>query len=280
MSTPEIRTTFFVISTFSENNLSFEKMADMVSKMHFRPLCRDVSFRVRFSKENQFAKVAKKAVALAEESIVKNCGLKIDRLNPDTEFWFIIRRENIGFFGQLLKKRVATEKNLHKGELRPELAYLLCCCGNFTSHSVICDPFAGYGSIPRQIQLHFKFAKMYVNDLNKECVDYLNSFGENPNIIVSCADALHMAHIPPKSVDLIISDPPWGFYDRVGDITEFYCLALCEFKRIMKDNGSIVLLSGAPSELLNAAEKAFITPSYFNVLVNGKKAGVFIFHIG
>lgn len=55
---------------------------------------------------------------------------------------------NIGFFGKLLRKRKITEKTLHKGELRPEFALLMCAFAGIKQNEILCDPFAGYGSIP------------------------------------------------------------------------------------------------------------------------------------
>ena len=75
------------------------------------------AFRVRFSKENQFVKVGKQTTLAAEKLISGKTDMRVDRVNPQNEYWFIIRRENIGFFGKLLRKRKTTEKALHKGEL-------------------------------------------------------------------------------------------------------------------------------------------------------------------
>ena len=274
-----LNNTFFVISRFSGKNLTFRDMSLKVSKMRFRSINPTGSFRVRFSKESQFAKTSKDVIILAEKTILRNCGLKIDRLNPTTEFWFIIRREGIGFFGQLLKKRTMTEKNLHRGELRPELAYLMCCTCVISKSSVICDPFAGYGAIPLQIQKHFKFKKMYVNDANKKCVDYLHKtpLNNNGKIVITNYDASGMTFISDKSVDLIISDPPWGFYSRPDNLCGFYQSILRELKRILANDGTIALLSGAPAEIIEAAGRASLNvSSSFGILVNGKKADIII----
>ena len=133
------------------------------------------TFRVRFSQENQFAKVDKQLVRKAEEMVINNSRLQLDRLSPSTEIWYSIRREGFGFCGQLISKREFTEKNLNKGELRPEVAYFMNVLANPCEKDVVCDCFAGYGSIPVQLVKNFRFSKLYVSDISKEQYEILKN---------------------------------------------------------------------------------------------------------
>ncbi|MDR1688699.1 MAG: methyltransferase [Clostridiales bacterium] len=275
-----LNNTFFVISKFTSKNLTFKSMALQVSKINFRIMdTKAESFRVRFSKENKFEKVPERVSDIAEYSVKKNSSLKIDRINPSTEFWFIIRREGIGFFAQLLKKRGATEKSLRKGELRPELAHLLCGAAEIKPHYTVLDPFAGYGSIPNQILQNFKFKKMYINDIDKNLADKLRKspLGENALTEITNVNADNMAHIPSNSVDIIITDPPWGIFENIADISKFYAGFLKEFKRVLKNGATAILLTGSPLEALDAAKTAALTTiNRRDILVNGKKASVIV----
>jgi len=276
---PFFNNSFAVILTFAGKDAAFDRMAAAAARARFGAVGGG-SFRVRFSLHNRFVAAPGSAAALAERAVIKNCGLKPDRVNPDTEFWFILRSEGVGFFGQLLKKRGVTEKSLRKGELRPELAYLLCCCVDIPPGRVICDPFAGYGSIPLQMQQHFDFRKMFVSDIDERCVGYLRTtaLGRGPDIEITRADATHLAHMADNSVDFIITDPPWGLYNRAENIAGLYESVLTEFKRVLADGGTVTLLSGAPADMAAAAGKAgFTVAERFNVLVNGKKADVMVF---
>ena len=87
-------------------------VSTIAKKKHFYLISKG-SFRVRFSKENQFCKVDKNVARNAENVVIQNSKLSIDRLNPTTEIWYVIRRENFSFCGQLLSKREFTEKNLN-----------------------------------------------------------------------------------------------------------------------------------------------------------------------
>ncbi|MBP5792682.1 MAG: hypothetical protein J6W46_03455, partial [Spirochaetaceae bacterium] len=135
--------TFFVLKTMKGKNLNFPQLVNSVctSKNYF--LVNKGSFRVRFQNENQFAKVDKNYTRRAEEYILNNSKLKLDRLSPTNEVWFSIRREGFAFCGELISKREFTEKNLNKGELRPEIAYLICCFAGIQPDDTVLEPFCG-----------------------------------------------------------------------------------------------------------------------------------------
>ena len=119
--------TFFVLKTMKGKGLSFPSLVGSVCSGKNYFLVNKGSFRVRFQNENQFAKVDKNLTRRAEDYVLQNSKLKLDRLSPTNEVWFSIRREGFAFCGELISKREFTEKNLNKGELRPEIAYLICC---------------------------------------------------------------------------------------------------------------------------------------------------------
>ena len=251
---------------FQGKSLSFPRMA---AEIEAGKPCYPVTtgtFRVRFSKGNQFAGVDKQISLRAENAVMRSSQLKLDRLNPATELWYVIRDEGFGFYGQLLQKRVAAEKNLHPGELRPEFAHLMCLCGSPTRDSVILDPFAGYGAIPAQLKKHFPFGRLIANDIDPDKAQPM------------CEDALRLTSITDNSIDLIVTDPPWGYYEQIDDIALFYEAMLREFGRILKRDGKAVILSARKEEFTRAIENtgAFALEQAIHTLVNGKKAGVYV----
>ena len=262
-NTPFFNNSFYLLRFFEGKHLSFHRM---ISEDKLRYPIPEGTFRVRFSQGNQFAKIDKQISLRAENAVIKSSRLKLDRLNPTTELWYVIRDEGFGFYGQLLQKRAATEKNLHPGELRPEFAYLMCLCGQPTKQSVILDPFAGYGAIPAQLKKHFPFERLIANDIDPGKMQAM------------CEDALHLTSIADASIDLIITDPPWGYYEDIGDITLFYEAMLKEFRRILKEDGRAVVLSARKEEFARAIELsgAFEIEQAIHTLVNGKKANVYV----
>ncbi len=272
--------TFFVLKTFKGKNISFPFMVNAVSSEKKYFLINKGTFRVRFQNENQFAKVDKNISKKAEETVLKNSKLQIDRLSPSTEIWYSIRREGFAFCGQLISKREFTEKNLNKGELRPEIAYLICCVADCKKEDVITEPFCGYGSIPVQLAKKFPYTKLFVSDIDKEKIDMVSQkkqLQNNENIFISVCDAMNLTHIPDNFVDKVITDPPWGFFEDIGDIGLFYSRMFDSFKRILKKQGKMIILTAKVEEFTQTAKnKDVVIQNSLHTLVNGKKASLFL----
>lgn len=263
---PFFNNSYCALRFFRGKSLSFPHMVKEIEAQKLRYPVPEGTFRVRFSRGNQFAGVDRQISLRAENAVMKSSNLKLDRLNPATELWYAIRDEGFGFYGQLLQKRVATEKTLHQGELRPEFAWLMCFCGQPTEQSVVLDPFAGYGAIPAQLKKYFPFGRLIANDIDP---------GKGQPM---CENALHLTSVAGASIDIIVTDPPWGYYEEIEDISLFYEKMLDEFGRILKQGGRAVVLSARKEEFTRAVERngAFIMKQTIHTLVNGKKAGVYV----
>lgn len=270
--------TFFVLTFFRSRSLSFSQMVNNTCKGRSNFLINKGTYRIRFSRENKFEKVDAKIVAAAEHHVFSCSNLRIDRVNPTTEIWFIIRTEGVGFYCQLVSKRSTTEKHLELGELRPEFAGLMCGLAHITTQSVLCDPFCGYGAIPKQLVKYYRPKMILVSDIDGHKIQNLkrNDVFHRNNVSMNIADAFCLVHIRDHSVDAIITDPPWGFYEHIDNIEEFYTLMLQEFRRVLKQAGEIIVLSARKDEFTAAAASTnMIIKRKIDTLVNGKKASVF-----
>ena len=270
--------TFFVIKTF-KGNLNFKSMVGAVCAQKSYFLINKGSFRVRFTEENQFAKVDKALARKTEEYVLSNSRLSLDRVSPSTEIWFSIRREGFAFCGELISKREFTEKNLNKGELRPEISYMMCLFAGLSGGETCADFFAGYGSIPIQIIKKFNPKKLFVSDINPSLVDLISQKKQmsDERVDIRQADAFELSHIESGSVDAVITDPPWGFYEDIGDISLFYGKMFDSFLKVLSPNGKIVILTARKDELLEAAGlKGLSIKKSLHTLVNGKKASLFL----
>lgn len=271
--------TFFVLKTWKGKGLNFPSMVGAVSSEKKYYLINKGTFRVRFSQENQFTSVDKNISRRAEETVLRNSRLILNKVTPDTEIWYSIRREGFAFCGQLISKREFTEKNLNKGELRPEIAYLIAAFADIKPEDLILEPFCGYGSIPVQLAKKFRFSKLYASDIDDEKIKLLGQkkqLKDNPLVDLRKADVFSLSHIEDKSVNLVITDPPWGFYEDIGDVRLFYKKMFESFKRVLKDDGKMIILSARKEELEDViAEFKFVQEDYLHTLVNGKKAGLY-----
>ena len=274
-----LNNTFFLLAAFKDRALCFERMVEATCRGRHRFLIDQGSYRVRFSRENQFAKVDKGLALMAEKHVGQQSRLRLDRVNPQTEIWYIIRSQGVGFYGQLIHKREATEKNLHKGELRPEFAYLMCSCASLSAGMRVCDPFCGYGAIPRQLLTGFHIRQVLAFDNDPLKIQSLKR-GELARkyrgLSLQAADARQLSGIGPEALDAVITDPPWGYYEQIEDMEGFYREVLQELYRVLKPGGTLILLSARKAELTGALENSGIRClRRIDTLVNGKKAGVF-----
>ncbi|MCQ2593243.1 MAG: hypothetical protein MJ188_10730 [Treponema sp.] len=187
--------TFFVLKAVKGKNITFPFLINAVTSEKKYFLINKGSFRIRFVRENQFQKVDKTLSRKAEEMVLKNSRLSIDRVSPTTEIWYSIRRENFAFCGQLISKREFTEKNLNKGELRPEFAYLMCAFANLPPDARVADPFCGYGSIPVQLSKKFSVNQLFVSDIDEEKINQLknNKHLQKENILINQWNAMELS---------------------------------------------------------------------------------------
>jgi tRNA G10 N-methylase Trm11 len=208
----------------------------------------------------------------------------VNRSLPDTEFWFLFRSEknqnNFSVFMKRLTLRPSWEKTLHKGELPPPLAWTLCRLARLVHSDTVLDPFCGYGSIPDAALKHFHIKKFIACDNNREAalytkarfnkrkkedfVFYENDFSALPSLIAE------------KSIDAIVTDPPWGEYREINK-TSFYKEMFDVFHKLLKDDGMIVLLCANSDDFVNEVPAFFKLENKIPILLSGKKAAIFLY---
>jgi tRNA G10 N-methylase Trm11 len=244
------------------------------------------TFRVITSHENHLIPIREELRAGIERFIAGAVQLTINRSKPDTEYWFLYRNEGFSVFMKRLTRHKTNEKALHRGELPPQLAYMMSYLAHPQSADTVIDPFCGYGSIPAQILKHFPVQTLYMFDRKKDALDRAKN-----NISGRLAHLCHIKQLdiydiasvlPENSIDKIITDPPWGMYeqfhdDNGGNCVQFYIDIISIFNKLLKPGGVIVLLTASTEELLHAVSlnKELSIENTIRILVSGKKAGLF-----
>ena len=237
------------------------------------------SFRMIFSVENKPVSINEKTRQTIEELISHNSSLRTDRGRPDTEFWFLYRREGFSVFMKRLTNNRIGEKTLHQGELSPQIAYLLCHIAALKHGETTADPFCGYGSIVIAASKYFHITKMYACDIDAKCINITKSKkGLDERCQIIQTDFRNMKKFLPEKIDSIVTDPPWGLYDSGIPVQKFYNEMTEVFSEMLKDEGRAVILTAAITELEAAMEnhKAFTLEKTIPVLVSGKKARVYL----
>jgi tRNA G10 N-methylase Trm11 len=184
-----------------------------------------------------------------------------------------------------LSKHTAYEKILNKGELHPEVAFIMNWFADADKNDIDLDPFCGNGAIPLKRALHFPTRQIYAFDADKAMVAIVKkkiaekkSLARMENLIVKQLDIKNLdKELPPESIDKIVTDPPWGLYEdlKMG-IDAFYSLALAKMEKVLKNNGIMVLLTGRHIDIESLLKPfPYLTLLHnYEVLVSGKKANM------
>lgn len=271
--------TYYVIADTNNVNLGVvNKLRNQKQTLQNLPK-NNKTFRIVVSKENEMQAISEQLRRNLEESLTKLTHLRVNRNLPDIEFWFLFRTEGYGFFGIRLTKHPDYKKILPAGELRPELANLLCLLAEPSNDDTFLDPFAGYGAIPFQRAKIRPYKKILASDINHERLHFLKTkLKALKNISILKEDALNLKSITDSSVDNVATDPPWGYYENTDtDFNVFYEQMLQELGRVLKSKGIAVILTAKKEEFLASLSKvfAFDLQVKYDILVSGKKAGVY-----
>jgi len=245
------------------------------------------TFRIVVSGENKPAAIDEKLRMEAEKLISRLSGLKVNRALPDTEFWFLFRREekerggNISIFMKRLTIRSSWEKTLHKGELPPPLAWTLCRLARLSHGDTVLDPFCGYGSIPEEAMKHFHITKFIACDNDKKAASCTNArFKKRKgDFIFHQVDFEELPSLTAeKSVDAVVTDPPWGQYRKIEDGT-FHKKMFDVFKKLLKEGGRAVVLYANDDSFKKAVPGCFKLEGSIPILLSGRKAAVYQFSL-
>jgi tRNA G10 N-methylase Trm11 len=240
------------------------------------------SFRIVVSCENVPVSVDAGLRDEAEKYIAGVSGLKVNRSLPDTEFWFLLRREeekkSFSVFMKRLTLRPSWEKTLHKGELPPPVAWTLCRLAALVHGDTVLDPFCGYGSVPQEALKHFHITKFIACDNNKEAALYTKKRFKDrkkDNFVFYETDFSALPAIMGEGgIDAIVTDPPWGQFAKIIDEASFYKNMFEVFAKLLKKGGRAVILSARDG--LPVETGGLVLENSIPVLLSGKKAVIWV----
>lgn len=269
-SFPIFSNSFVLLKKFEETSLpSFDFSLNKEITRGYR------TFRVIISKENQITGIDKNKLGKYEKYIHQGSGLSVDRTSPDTEIWITFRREGLNLIGFRITKNPNLEKVLHKGELRPQLAYILNYISEPDKNDIFLDPFAGYGAITKSRLEHFPAKEIIASDKDESLFLNLKQILKSER--VEHWDALALDELKSNSIDRIVTDPPWGIFIKTENIEDFYVKMLEEFGRVIRFEGILVILT-AQKELFDKLLKnstKFSQIEKWDILVSGKKSSIY-----
>lgn len=244
------------------------------------------AFRLVLSDENQLVVGEQRIVNELRSTIARLSGLTYEPRGGGTEFWIMRRRSGLSYLCKRLTRRSRTEKDLRKGELRPEMSHLLCLLSEPAPQDIFLDAFAGSGAIPFA-RTRYPYNMIFAMDNDETNVRMMKSAVKGGNVarvrngsplIVHHGDARSLERISDGFIDKIVTDPPWGNFDRsLKDPRTFYREVISEFSRVLQLGGLLIMLLGdrdLAAELSRTFEKELRLLATFPLLVAGKKAVV------
>ena len=288
---PFVTNSFYILRSFdAQHSTSLSNMATSLlndqTLSFILPLShkRRKTFRIIAAEANQLVQIDSDLMSRLEKSIRQRTALEPDRARPDFEFWLSRRTEGHGFFAFRLSYHKAYDKSLEKGELRPELANVLCEVSEPLPGELFLDPFCGSGAIPIQRAKFFPKGLVIASDIDERKVAALKAkvkaLGLTKRIVVRQGDALDLARYESGSIHKIVTDPPWGHFVQTScPIGEFYERMLTEFARVLRAGGRVVIVTAETAALetgLNRTDSRLTLKQRFNILLSGKKASVYV----
>lgn len=271
VSAPSLASVFVLLREF-DGTPSFERMVRSSRAERLPQGVRARTFRVRFSKANQFAGVPKPTLDGAEREISRATGLRPNRLGADVEYWYMLRAEGGGFFGLLLED--SREPKPEKGELKPSLAAIIAQFAGVKHGDTVLDPFAGHGALPFAATRIARGVKPICVELDRSLMPFLEKrFAKLGTVARGDARSLDLAD---ASVDIILADPPWGVFREAGEgeLESLYRDSLIEMARVLKPDGRIAFLTARGFDLEPLLPQNFEVIRSADTLVGGKKATV------
>jgi len=275
-----INNLFSVVSSFYfYNSENIGAAAKKLLKMPLRfPEIKGGSFRIIIMDCGKLRAVDNKIMNTIEKRISFQTGLLPNRANPDTEIWLNRRNNGMTYFMVRIKKHSSMksyDSKLKKGELRPDIADVMIHKAKIGKQSIVADIFGGWGAIAAAVTENGEYKKVYTGDIDCEYVEYQKVRLHNKRDCIVQKWNAFMLPLEDSSVDSVITDPPWGEYEKIGDIAGFYDGFIGETLRVLRNGGTFVFLSSAHDYAKKALEKYNFDYYDIPLKINGKDTFLF-----
>jgi 16S rRNA G966 N2-methylase RsmD len=241
-------------------------------------------FRLMYHIDGQLVSVEPQARRSLESAVGRATGMRPTPRGQCQEFWVVGRRESpVLRFAERLPGDMNTMRA--KGALSKELSALLVAASAPLSDDVFLDPFAGSGALIAA-RLRRPARTIIYNDLDLErhrdaFPPPMNRRGE---VVFLSEDALRLPSVEDGSIDVIVTDPPWGEHDDgIGDYRRFATKLATAFMRALNPEvgRAVILVNRRNEEVLIKAltESSMKIDGTFRILVNGHPATAVLSHM-
>jgi len=235
---PYAKNTFAVLDEVPRTTFdaAARTLADRIRTSAPEGLPRMRSFRLMVQVDGQLAPLDRRAKEALERALAARTGATVNaRGGTGDELWLIGRRDLPLI---VLAHRLSKGKRMPAaGALSTELSHLLVRLSGPTPDDRFLDPFCGSGALG-QARAALPAASITCSDLDGE--PDLTGTG----VRYRTEDALRLASVDNGSVDVIVTDPPWGEHEGPDAVaSDFYDEMAASFARVLDPRrGRLVLL--------------------------------------
>lgn len=275
---------FRVISSIDRGGLdaSVMRLSREVGGVPFpRPTERGNGFRLMFHIDGSLASAAPRGKTALEHAIAVRTNQYVERRGSCQEYWVIGRTElpELLLAARLPRPRRVPGK---RGALSHELSAILVAAAGPTPRDIFLDPFGGSGSLVLA-RLELPVRKVWYSDT--DLATYRPGFDRklvgNDRVRLLDEDALDLPSIADGSIDVIVTDPPWGEYEELslpyGEFAEGVATSFSRVLHPARGRYALLVNRGNAPVLSQALDAAGLAPDdAHEILVNGHPATAFV----
>ena len=261
--------------------MEISNKSDLLRRLKMNAPKTKTGFKVQCILENDPISIGIEFLSKLEDKIASLKNLYLDIKKPKIEFLLIVRRSGNALFGFKKISKLKRKKITSKGSIRKELAVLLSILSKPKKNDIVLDPFAGSGVILIERAAISPFKKIIAVENAKQIFNGMKSNikRNKMNIEMHNGDAFNMEFIESATIDKIITDPPWGEFNKIESLDDFYIKMFHEFDRVLKKTGIIILLLFISIDIETIIENQFKTKfkikEKYRILVSGKKSSIY-----
>jgi hypothetical protein len=240
-------------------------------------------FRLMFSEDGRLATVPTNVRGRLESAVSQATGGRFTPRGGGDEYWMITRRDlDQVLFTQRLPRPAA--KSPPKGALAQDVASLIVSAtGPNSPTDVVLDPFAGTGAlIAARVQQPFREAICADIGYSDGSVRLMQELTGRSGVRQLAEDVRTLPSVRTRSVDVVVTDPPWGEFDQtIGSTDAFFAQALGTIRRVLRPGGRLAMLIARQLEdqLCRQWTDHELEPvRSFRLLVNGHPATLIAGH--
>ncbi|QGN35119.1 TRM11 family methyltransferase [Microlunatus sp. Gsoil 973] len=239
-------------------------------------------YRLMFSEDGQLVGVPAGSRSRLTDAINRATGGRFTPRGGGDEYWTITRRDlDQVLFCQRTPRR--QRRQAVKGALAPDVAEVIVhAAGRPRRADVVLDPFAGSGALIAA-RTQQPYGEAICSDLGYRdgSVELLPELAGRAGIRQLSDDARSLPSVPDDSVDVVITDPPWGEYDEGGPLEaeSVTADALGAISRVLRPGGTLAML--VARKLADVIEKQWTSHDLrvrrsYQILVNGHPATLLV----